>query len=129
MPRALLDESDIHPAIRGFVAGSQQAIVAEVQAAVAKYPVVVVGMGLNPMPKKARKALDEAGVTHHDLDYGSYISEWRKRNALKMWTGWPTFPMIFVDGVLIGGYQDLARLIESGELARTLGKPPAAAEL
>ena len=45
MPRALLDESNIHPAIRSFVAESQQAIVAEVQAAVAKYPVVVVGMG------------------------------------------------------------------------------------
>lgn len=120
MPRALLDESDIHPAIRGFVAGSQQAIVTEVQAAVAKYPVVVVGMGLNPMPKKARKAFDEAGVAHHDLDYGSYLSEWRKRNALKMWTGWPTFPMVFVNGTLVGGAEDVIKLINSGELKKML---------
>ena len=120
MPRALLDESNIHPAIRSFVAESQQAIVAEVQAAVAKYPVVVVGMGLNPMPKKARKALDEAGVTHHDLDYGSYLSEWRKRNALKMWTGWPTFPMVFVKGMLVGGANDVIKLISSGELKKLL---------
>lgn len=120
MPRALLDESDIHPAIRGFVASSQQAIVAQVQAAVAKYPVVVVGMGLNPMPKKARKALDEASIAHHDLDYGSYLSEWRKRNALKMWTGWPTFPMIFVKGTLVGGANDVIQLIASGELKKLL---------
>jgi glutaredoxin-related protein len=35
-----------------------------------------------------------------------------------MWTGWPTFPMVFVKGVLIGGADDLARLLESGALAR-----------
>jgi glutaredoxin-related protein len=39
-----------------------------------------------------------------------------------MWTGWPTFPMIFAKGVLIGGANDLERLIESGELARTLAR-------
>jgi monothiol glutaredoxin len=120
MPRATLAEPNIHPAIRAFVAGSQQAIVSEVQAAVAQYPVVVVGMGMNPMPKKARKALDAAGIAHHDMDYGSYMSEWRKRNALKMWTGWPTFPMIFVKGTLVGGADDVIKLIESGELKKLL---------
>jgi glutaredoxin-related protein len=41
-----------------------------------------------------------------------------------MWTGWPTFPLVFVKGVLVGGATDLSRLIDSGELARTLGRPP-----
>jgi glutaredoxin-related protein len=120
MPRATLTESQIHPAIRDKITKNQQAIVLEVQAAVAAHPVVVVGMGLNPMPKKARKALDAAGVTHHDMDYGSYLSEWRKRNALKMWTGWPTFPMIFVKGTLVGGADDVIKLINSGELKTLL---------
>jgi len=39
-----------------------------------------------------------------------------RRLALKMWTGWPTFPMVFVKGVLIGGADELARLIEKGEV-------------
>ena len=121
MPRATLAESNIHLAIRDKITKNQQAIVAEVQAAVAAYPVVVVGMGLNPMPKKARKALDAAGIAHYDLDYGSYLSEWRKRNALKMWTGWPTFPMIFVKGTLVGGADDVIKLINSGELKKLLG--------
>jgi glutaredoxin-related protein len=44
----------------------------------------------------------------------------RRRNALKMWTGWPTFPLVFVKGVLIGGADDLERLIQSGELKPVL---------
>jgi monothiol glutaredoxin len=45
---------------------------------------------------------------------------WRRRTALKMWSGWPTFPMIFIDGVLIGGFSDLERLIEKGEFTSLL---------
>ncbi len=120
MPRATLAESNIHPAIRDKIARNQQTIVTEVQAAVATHTVVVVGMGLNPMPKKARKALDAAGIAHHDMDYGSYLSEWRKRNALKMWTGWPTFPMVFVKGTLVCGAEDVIKLINSGELKKLL---------
>ncbi len=120
MPRALLDESHIHPAIRDKVANNQQKIVAEVMAAVAAQPVVVVGMAGNPFPKKARAALDAAGVKHHDLDYGSYLNHWRERNALKMWTGWPTFPMVFVKGTLVGGASEVKKLIDSGELKTML---------
>ncbi|HET9822147.1 MAG TPA: glutaredoxin domain-containing protein [Burkholderiaceae bacterium] len=123
MPRAVLEESRLHPAIRDKVARLHADLVAEVQQAVAAHDVVVVGMAQNPWPRKARRALDAAGVPHHDLDYGSYFSQWRRRNALKMWAGWPTFPMVFVRGTLVGGAQDLQRLIDSGELRRMLAAP------
>ena len=124
MSRSILDETHIHPAIRETIANNHADIVQEVQAAVAKNDIVVVGMAQNPMPKKARKLLDQRQLACKYLEYGSYLSEWRRRNALKMWTGWPTFPMIFVKGVLVGGANDLEKLIESGELARLLGKEP-----
>ena len=95
-------------------------IVKDVEAAIAAHAVVVVGMAQNPMPKKARKALDAAGIAHHYLEYGSYFNTWRRRNALKMWSGWPTFPMVFVKGVLVGGADDVARLIAIGELKKML---------
>lgn len=120
MPRPILDESHIHPSIREKVATHEQAIVREVQAAIAKHPVVVVGMRLNPFPKKACKALDGAGVAYQYLEYGSYFNTWRQRNALKLWTGWPTFPMVFVKGVLVGGATDVIKLIDSGELKKLL---------
>jgi glutaredoxin-related protein len=122
MPRPILDEARIHPAIRDRVATNRADIVREVQAAVAANALVVVGMAQNPAPRKARKLLDAAGIPYVYLTYGSYLGEWRRRNALKMWTGWPTFPMIFVRGVLIGGASDLEKLIESGELKRMLSQ-------
>ena len=121
MSRPILDEVHIHPAIREKVATLHLDIIDEVRAAIAAHPVVVVGMAQNPMPKKARKLLDAAGIAHHYLEYGSYFNTWRRRNALKMWTGWPTFPMVFVKGVLVGGADDVAKLIASGELKKTLG--------
>jgi glutaredoxin-related protein len=118
MTRNILDDGHIHPAIRETVANHGDDIIGEVQAAIAANDAVVVGMKQNPFPKRARKALDTAGLPYKYLEYGSYFSEWRRRNALKMWTGWPTFPMVFVKGVLIGGADDLARLIASGELKK-----------
>ena len=123
MPRFLLDEAHIHPAIRSKIAGHQQAIVQEVMAAVSGNDVVVVGMGRNPFPKKARKALDDAGQAYRYLEYGNYLNTWRQRNALKMWSGWPTFPMVFVKGTLVGGAAELRRLIDSGELKIMLARP------
>ena len=125
MNRHILDEVHIHPAVRKVIADSHADIVREVQAAIAANDVVVVGMKLNPVPRKARKALDAAGVPHMYLEYGSYLGGWRRRNALKMWTGWPTFPMVFVKGVFVGGATDLGRLIANGEMKAMLhGKRP-----
>src|SRR6266705_4156342 len=102
MPRPILAEAQIHPAVREKVANYRADIVKEVQAAVAANEIVVVGMRQNPFPRKARKALDAAGIAYKYLEYGSYLGEGRRRLAITMWTGWPTFPMVFVKGVLIG---------------------------
>jgi monothiol glutaredoxin len=117
VPRKILDEKHIHPEIREKIAVYRTDILQEVQSAIVANDIVVVGMRQNPFPKKARKLLDAAGVAYRYLEYGSYFSEWRRRLALKMWTGWPTFPMVFVRGVLIGGASELERLIERGDVA------------
>ena len=120
MPRPILDESRIHAAIRTKVASWNSAIVDEVKAAVAANDIVVVGMKQNPFPARARKALEAVGQPYKYLEYGSYLGMWRPRSALKMWTGWPTFPMVFVKGVLVGGASELQALIASGELKTML---------
>jgi glutaredoxin-related protein len=116
MPRHVLDESKIHPAIRQKVSDNHRDIVEEVLAAMQKTDVVVSGMAQNPNCGRACKALTKKGVPFTYVEKGGYLSEWRKRNALKMWTGWPTFPMVFVKGMLVGGADDLDKLIASGEL-------------
>ena len=122
MPRTILEEARLHPAIRERVATLNADIVHNVQAAASSNAVLVVGMAGNPVVRRVRKALAAAGISFHYLEYGSYFSEWRRRNALKMWTGWPTFPMVFVKGVLVGGGHEIETLIASGELKRTLGE-------
>ena len=126
MPRPILEETHIHPTIRSKIAGHQQAIVQEVMKAIGDNAVVVVGMGMNPFPKKASKALNQINQPYRYLEFGNYFNTWRERNALKMWTGWPSFPMVFVQGTLIGGATDLQALIDSGEFKKMLALPSSA---
>ena len=116
MPRPILDESKVHPAIAERIGRHHDELLDEVMAAIDRHDVVVVGMKQNPFPKKARALLKERGIAFEYLEYGSYLSMWRPRTALKMWTGWPTFPMVFVKGTLVGGYEELSKLADDGEL-------------
>lgn len=119
--RSVLSIEKIHPSIREKIANNHRDIISEVQEAIKTHAVVVVGMGQNPVVKKARKLIEAQGTTFHYLEYGNYFNTWRRRNALKMWTGWPTFPMVFIRGTLIGGGDEVAKLIESGEFKALVG--------
>ncbi len=121
--RDTFPEAKVHPAIQEKIATYREAQVTQVKQLIAAHRVVIVGMSQNPFPKRARRFLDSKGIAYEYLGIGSYMSEWKPRLVLKMWTGWATFPMIFVDGVLIGGFQDLEKLEASGELGRILSKP------
>lgn len=96
-------------------------VVREASEAVRSHDVVVVGMAQNPHVRNVRRALDEAGVSYEYLEYGSYLSGWRKRLAIKIWSGWPTFPQVFVKGVLLGGEELTRKAIEDGSLKQRLG--------
>lgn len=118
--RKVLPEAKLHPSIRAKVEARHADIIQEVESAIAGHAVVVVGMSQNPHPARARRYLNAANIPFHYLGYGSYLSQWRRRTALKMWTGWWTFPMVFVRGVLVGGASDVKALIDSGELSKML---------
>ncbi|MEP7050585.1 MAG: glutaredoxin [Pseudomonadota bacterium] len=123
--RNTLPQSKVHLAIAEKIGNHRKEQVAEVQALIDAHRVVIVGMAQNVFPKRARRLLTAKGIQFEYLEIGSYFSGYRPRLALKMWTGWPTFPMIFVDGTLIGGASDLQKLVDSGELAKTLSAPRA----
>lgn len=105
-----------HPAVQRARAAFHPEIITEVAKAIQDHPVVVVGMAWNQPVKTARRLLQAEDIPYTYLEYGNYISGWRKRLALKIWAGWPTFPMVFIGGTLVGGASDLAALKESGEL-------------
>jgi len=116
--RPLIAPDKVSPEADAVVANFHRGIVDEVAAAVARDPVVVVGMAQNPVVKSARKLLDEEGVKFTYLEYGSYLSKWKERLAIKLWAGFPTFPMVFIDGALVGGNSELVKLKAAGKLKK-----------
>ena len=120
--RPTFDEAKVQPAVRPAIQAFHADLLGQVQALIASHDVVVVGMAINPFPGRARRLLEAQGIAYEYLGIGSYFSGWRQRLALKLWTGWATFPMIFVKGTFIGGFQDLQRLVSSGELSTLLGR-------
>lgn len=100
-------------------------ILAEVVQAVAEHDVVIVGMAVNPSVGKARDAAVAAGVTPHCINYGGYLSKWQPRLAIKLWSGWPTFPQVFVKGTLVGGNDRLRAAIADGTFQALLDGPRA----
>ena len=73
MPRPVLEESQLHPAIRDKVANLHADIVHNVQAAAASHALLVVGLAWNSPGRRARKLLDQAGITHHYLEFGKNL--------------------------------------------------------
>ena len=62
MPRTILEEARLHPAIRERVATLNADIVHNVQAAASSNAVLVVGMAGNPVVRRVRKALAAAAI-------------------------------------------------------------------
>ncbi len=120
-PRPLHPEDKRAPAVAQAMASFHRDVVDQVRTAVERDAVVVVGMAQNPFVKRVRQALTEAGIPFTYLEYGSYFSMWKQRLAIKMWSGWPTFPQVFVRGVLIGGFDDTTRALADGSLKKLLG--------
>jgi monothiol glutaredoxin len=126
--RPRLEERFIAPAAVSEMETFHADVVGQVQAAIVRDAVVVVGMAQNPHVKNVRRALAEAQVEFKYLEYGSYFSKWRERLAIKLWSGWPTFPQVFVRGVLIGGEDRTKAALADGSLKGSLGAGAAASQ-
>jgi len=116
MPRPSLSVEKIAPEAQRIAEDFHADVVREVSETVAKEPWVIVGMAQNPFVRKARNFLTEQGISFRYLEYGSYLSQWRVRLAIKMWAGFPTFPMVFRQGVLLGGHSEIVKLQQEGKL-------------
>jgi glutaredoxin-related protein len=122
--RHILDPNRISAAAAAKMANFHADVVREVQSAIERDSVVVVGMAQNPHVRNVRNALRDAGIEHTYLEYGSYVSQWKRRLAIKIWSGWPTFPQVFVRGQLLGGEDLTKAAIADGTLKSALGTRP-----
>ncbi len=121
MARSLLSSNAVSPEAVTAMDKFHPEVLKTVSDAVNSEAVVIVGMKQNPHVKRACHSLAKAGIEFKYLEYGSYLGQWKERLAIKLWSGWPTFPQVFVKGVLIGGASDLAKALEDGSFQKRLG--------
>jgi monothiol glutaredoxin len=110
--RKQIETQKIHSGAKQAIQNFYPDTIAEIEAAIAKHEWVVIGMTANAFVGKAHRLLEKQNKTYHKITKGSYVSKWQERLAIKMWSGWPTFPQIFHKGILIGGYSDLKKYLD-----------------
>jgi len=109
-----------HPTAEQAISSFHPNIVGQVQQAVQQHDVVVVGMFLNPYVLWVRLVLRQNKIPYHYLQYGGYLSKWKHRLAIKIWSAWPTFPQVFVKGSLIGGCSETRKALQNGTLQQLI---------
>lgn len=57
--------------------------------------------------------------------YVNILADEEKRQALKTYSSWPTFPQLYVKGELVGGCDIVTELYESQELEQMLSEATA----
>jgi len=79
--------------------------------------------GVRRMPQcgfsaRVVQILDSLGVpyTTHNV-----LTDPELREALKVYSDWPTFPQLFFRGELVGGCDVVSQLAQTGELQKALG--------
>jgi glutaredoxin 3 len=76
-----------------------------------------------PYCVRAKRLLSERGIAYREIDVAE---DDELREDLIRRTGRRTVPQIFIAGEAIGGYEELAALDASGELATLVGSTDAA---
>lgn len=71
-----------------------------------------------PYCENAKTLLKNKGISFKEV----FMQDPDEMIALKKKTGWMTFPQIFINDELIGGFDDLSKLDKSGELDKLLAK-------
>ena len=81
-------------------------------------PVRIYTLSACPYCVNAKRLLSSLGATFEEIRLDDDPALWDRLSAEN--NGWQTVPMVFVDGVFIGGYDDMAALHRAGGLVPRL---------
>jgi len=78
--------------------------------------------GVPDFPQCGFSAQTVAMLKSLGQEFNSYniLEDQELREGLKVYSSWPTFPQLYVNGELIGGCDIMTELFESGELKTLL---------
>ena len=109
--RPILEEAKVNAKALATIENFHPLVVKQAQEAIENNEWVIIGMKQNPVVKQARKYLDAKSIPYFYICHGTYTSQWKVRLAIKLWSGWATFPQVFHKGILIGGAADLKKYL------------------
>ena len=99
-------------------------IIERIKNQVESNPVLLYMKGTPDFPQcgfsgRAVQILEQCGV---EFAYINVFEDPEIRENLKLFSNWPTFPQLFINGELVGGSDIMLQLFQSGELQKLLGQ-------
>jgi len=94
----------------------------QIDAVVKSHPIVLFMKGTPSFPRcgfsqRVAAILQSYGVPFQAVDV---LMDPELREAVKIYSDWPTYPQLYLNGELIGGHDIVVEMHESGELAELL---------
>jgi monothiol glutaredoxin len=104
-------------------------VVERIENEVKNHKIVVFMKGTRHFPQCGFSAatvqvLEELGAPFETVDV---LSDPELREAIKVYSNWPTIPQVYIDGRFIGGCDIIRELHESGELQTMVSAAPGSA--
>lgn len=96
------------------------------KALINSYPVMVFMKGSPSAPRCGFSRTLVEILTEINCTYGSFdiLSDESIREALKVYSDWPTFPQVYVDGELVGGLDIVKEMVATGEFQELVKEEP-----
>lgn len=93
-------------------------VMSEIAGEVAANSVVLYMKGTPSQPMcgfsaRAAGILDTYGIPYHAVNI---LADPEKRQAIKVFSDWPTIPQIYIQGEFLGGSDILSQMFETGQL-------------
>lgn len=82
--------------------------------------VVVIDISNGAYIEKIDSIFRMKGLEISYVEVGTPFTKIQERDAIKAWSGWHTFPQIFVNGYLIGGHEELRKAFDDGTLDKII---------
>ena len=102
----------------------QDLIFKNIRAIIDKNDVVLFMKGTKDTPQCGFSMKVVQILNHLDISFKAVniLEDQELRNALKIFSDWPTFPQLYIKGELIGGCDIICAMFEKGELQTYLEK-------
>lgn len=93
-------------------------IMSEIAREVSSHPIVLYMKGTPSQPMcgfsaRAAGILDTYGIPYYAVNI---LADPEKREAIKVFSDWPTIPQIYIRGEFLGGSDILTQMFENGQL-------------